>query len=287
MITRRPLPATTGSSPLTRGKCPSRLRCCRGSGLIPAHAGKIPPRTRSHHGAWAHPRSRGENFAEAGISTSMRGSSPLTRGKYRLPSRCHRRHGLIPAHAGKIRSAGAAGGRLRAHPRSRGENLLIAHLLLLLRGSSPLTRGKYRQYRPASAGSGLIPAHAGKIRLRTADTVRPRAHPRSRGENEAGDEKGSTFEGSSPLTRGKYAPVGPPVGRRGLIPAHAGKILAEPTRTMTLRAHPRSRGENHISSTSIMSARGSSPLTRGKCPPRTKACELHGLIPAHAGKIAG
>ena len=34
--------------------------------------------------------------------------------------------------------------------------------------------------------------------------------------------------------------------RLGLIPAHAGKTLVEPYWIGTMRAHPRSRGENFV-----------------------------------------
>ena len=50
-----------GSSPLMRGKRLAVVVQEQRRGLIPAHAGKTPPRSRSPRGAWAHPRSCGEN----------------------------------------------------------------------------------------------------------------------------------------------------------------------------------------------------------------------------------
>ena len=50
---------------------------------------------------------------------------------------------LIPAHAGKTVGVFEAGCELRAHPRSRGENLEIANPRGEREGSSPLTRGKH------------------------------------------------------------------------------------------------------------------------------------------------
>ena len=69
----------------------------------------------------------------------------------------------------------------------------------------------------------LIPAWAGKTSTPTSKPLARRAHPRVGGENEAGDEKGSTFEGSSPRGRGKRIP--PASGSKAvrLIPAWAGK----------------------------------------------------------------
>ena len=69
-----------------------------------------------------------------------------------------------------------------------------------------------------------------------------------------------------------------------LIPAHAGKTLIGGGDERVHGAHPRSRGENRVTSLAAAHSGGSSPLTRGKreaCP-RTAARER--LIPAHAGK---
>ena len=90
-----------GSSPLTRGKLPCKDDASTRAGLIPAHAGKTyyPQRIVIKHRA--HPRSRGENNPLPCCTTTISGSSPLTRGKRHLP-RCRWRSGwLIPAHAGK------------------------------------------------------------------------------------------------------------------------------------------------------------------------------------------
>ena len=192
----------------------------------------------------AHPRSRGENFAEAGISTSMRGSSPLTRGKQ--AQRIWERDdlGLIPAHAGKTSSWGSVRAACRAHPRSRGENLNLPGRPSLRSGSSPLTRGKPPPRRKALYGIGLIPAHAGKTGRTCLEGTHERAHPRSRGENLWPRRGADTRSGSSPLTRGKLAGALPPPRPPGLIPAHAGKTSVILSRRSTQRAHPRSRGEN-------------------------------------------
>ena len=73
---------------------------------------------------------------------------------------------------------------------------------------------------------------------------RRRAHPRSRGENEAHNLLEALNQGSSPLTRGKHVngELGPHVA--GLIPAHAGKTVKVSVVAETKKAHPRSRGEN-------------------------------------------
>ena len=51
-----------------------------------------------------------------------------------------------------------------------------------------------------------------------------------------------------------------------------------------MRAHPRSRGENHSRQCVGVGAMGSSPLTRGKPPAINQRQSQKRLIPAHAGK---
>ena len=72
-----------------------------------------------------------------------------------------------------------------------------------LDGSSPLTRGKRAGLPPLISTPRLIPAHAGKTQIYDLGYYRERAHPRSRGENQAGRRSGRLQLGSSPLTRGK------------------------------------------------------------------------------------
>ena len=97
-LTRSP---HSGSSPLTRGKL--RACLCRVSflRLIPAHAGKTEYADASRPPGGAHPRSRGENPTDAAIHSSVRGSSPLTRGKHQVGVLDVSHSRLIPAHAGK------------------------------------------------------------------------------------------------------------------------------------------------------------------------------------------
>ena len=253
-----------GSSPLTRGKpTPTTGKTVRDR-LIPAHAGKTGHVAHGYYSFGAHPRSRGEN--------SSRRIRPL------------RARWLIPAHAGKTRRSGGRSSRRSAHPRSRGENLGIHAYDAQGKGSSPLTRGKHDDGEADHIGFGLIPAHAGKTRPWPRPTQPTRAHPRSRGENQNGEDTTLPKKGSSPLTRGKQDRGDSRVIRGGLIPAHAGKTTTMPAGMVDVGAHPRSRGENPTDATTNLAAGGSSPLTRGK---RLDACPHavnEGLIPAHAGK---
>ena len=110
------------------------------------------------------------------------------------------------------------------------------------------------------------------------------AHPRSRGENFWGCSAPAADWGSSPLTRGKHIPDCREFHLQRLIPAHAGKTLALDASPVSLAAHPRSRGENLISTPTTATVGGSSPLTRGKLFEAHRANLVERLIPAHAGK---
>ena len=173
----------SGSSPLTRGKPAGPRRPRAGLGLIPAHAGKTLAPVTSMIGSAAHPRSRGENVPARDARGHGLGSSPLTRGKPHHLGSDVRDTGLIPAHAGKtvLRAFGA--GACAAHPRSRGENVLMVSSQFFALGSSPLTRGKRRAHMPQLCDTRLIPAHAGKTFLSVSEGALLPAHPRSRGEN--------------------------------------------------------------------------------------------------------
>ena len=191
---------------------------------------------------------------------------------------------LIPAHAGKTPTGSGAPSTPRAHPRSRGENVIGQLLSAVGEGSSPLTRGKHHPTHRQWASAGLIPAHAGKTEIRRSRRRGRRAHPRSRGENALASTLAASVGGSSPLTRGK------PNDGRGervevrLIPAHAGKTGFKAVDDIASGAHPRSRGENHTSRPLSLKPSGSSPLTRGKPWAACTGGRGSGLIPAHAGK---
>ena len=238
-------------------------------------------------GTWAHPRSRGENRKRGVKASEATGSSPLTRGKLCWASGEVTSPGLIPAHAGKMLRRDAACPRPWAHPRSRGENARRPCGARPAVGSSPLTRGKSCRRRISRPVGGLIPAHAGKMGCAGSRTSGRRAHPRSRGENHMVLSWLARRRGSSPLTRGKFPAHNTGVFKRGLIPAHAGKMMPRVQVLRGLGAHPRSRGENSVSGAATNELSGSSPLTRGKSPRDVSPARAERLIPAHAGKIFG
>ena len=112
------------------------------------------------------------------------------------------------------------------------------------------------------------------------------AHPRLRGEHAATAATIQSQAGSSPLTRG--APIGrsddPPVV--GFIPAYAGSTTSPYSMPPASTAHPRLRGEHRPLSSSSLSARGSSPLTRRARGLTDGETTASGLTPAYAGSTS-
>ena len=206
LITRTTRVIATGSSPRGRGKRQRLALCCRYLRLIPAGAGKTLPERLSCDGVVAHPRGGGENCE--------------------LGEHQGRQRWLIPAGAGKTPWLHPRWRGCRAHPRGGGENYGVEIELAPGYGSSPRGRGKRGGGRLPGGRGRLIPAGAGKTQVTPSLGSALRAHPRGGGENEAGDEKGSTFDGSSPRGRGKLCRQWSQTRPKRLIPAGAGKTLA-------------------------------------------------------------
>ena len=232
-------------------------------GLIPARAGTTYRAASEWQGLRAHPRSRGDHAISSRPRRTLPGSSPLARGprdQGRLGIAAAR---LIPARAGTTWWARALRPAPGAHPRSRGDHTVIAFLVVLIAGSSPLARGPRVVTPYQGKHLGLIPARAGTT-LPAPPLVKPlRAHPRSRGDHGATTGTGSGSTGSSPLARGPRDGELKPHAVRGLIPARAGTTALYLKLNTRDRAHPRSRGDHWYQDPEINDGRGSSPLARG------------------------
>ncbi|SDQ52355.1 hypothetical protein SAMN05428996_2037 [Quadrisphaera sp. DSM 44207] len=253
---------------------------------IPAYAES----TRRGPGTWsataAHPRVRGEHLA-AGLGEPAGGR-------------------LIPAYAGSTSTSPTRPCPRPAHPRVRGEHATAEGTRTMTQGSSPRTRGARsadksaqiaRRLIPAYAGSTpggrrgglrrrLIPAYAGSTRRTARRWARAWAHPRVRGEHDAGPAPAVPVRGSSPRTRGALRAVQPQPDRQGLIPAYAGSTTRPGAPTSKGRAHPRVRGEHTWDRPSATAPRGSSPRTRGARSRWPARLTCIGLIPAYAGSTS-
>ena len=89
------------------------------------------------------------------------GSSPLSRGIHTSANKPGVLYGIIPALAGNTRGGRAASCRRADHPRSRGEYSMMSVRMVVVFGSSPLSRGILAQAVWRGLQTGIIPALAG------------------------------------------------------------------------------------------------------------------------------
>ena len=134
----------TGSSPHTRGALTRSWPSSSASGIIPAYAGSTTSWAIANAASGDHPRIRGEHSFACLHELVNSGSSPHTRGARHAPALGRIKHGIIPAYAGSTRSRLVPCRRKRDHPRIRGEHGTEEYGRLILKGSSPHTRGARR-----------------------------------------------------------------------------------------------------------------------------------------------
>ena len=160
----------SGSSPLARGTLKQSDQDYVATGLIPARAGNTDPGPGMGTPLGAHPRSRGEHGSTKNTHLRHTGSSPLARGTQKQLRAILKMTRLIPARAGNTCEDQPATYGMLAHPRSRGEHSVDAHMFLAVVGSSPLARGTQPQPPLPSSPHGLIPARAGNTFHEVVDT---------------------------------------------------------------------------------------------------------------------
>ena len=112
---------------------------------------------------------------------------------------------------------------MRVHPRERGEAPWTAAPRRGATGPSPRARGSPAATAHRAAAAGSIPASAGKPPDRLTAAPAGRVHPRERGEAYQAAIQRYDAAGPSPRARGSQDGGGPSGGRRGSIPASAGK----------------------------------------------------------------
>ena len=136
------------------------------------------------------------------MPTTVRGSSPLSRGIRLFCSLFGAAHGIIPALAGNTSHRQPVCQCNTDHPRSRGEYEPPTDLRADMYGSSPLSRGIHVATVVDFQAEGIIPALAGNTRVCSRVARKWWDHPRSRGEYRGWRHTPCTPAGSSPLSRG-------------------------------------------------------------------------------------
>ena len=233
----------SGPSPRVRGSPDQPPYRTIASGSIPACAGKPGAACSARRSAWVHPRVCGEAASALSLSGSVTGPSPRVRGSRRAADACLRRHGSIPACAGKPSSPTCRQAVRWVHPRVCGEAVGIAHVKQASLGPSPRVRGSPGEGKAGEGKAGSIPACAGKPWSCGISAGPRRVHPRVCGEAARGVLIFGKGTGPSPRVRGsrEVFPVFAFVRRS--IPACAGKPPTPFRPPCLTRVHPRVCGE--------------------------------------------
>ena len=230
-----------------------------------------------------HPRLRGVDRRRSGSRHGCAGSSPLTRGRLELQPIHARRARIIPAYAGSTLTIVHAPDVTWDHPRLRGVDLPKSAIARSSNGSSPLTRGRLRSSSDIGARPRIIPAYAGSTQWWSRCESFQWDHPRLRGVDQHPTKAVWSFDGSSPLTRGRLTLVPNPPDVSRIIPAYAGSTTQTKGKPCSNMDHPRLRGVDPRTERTPNTMDGSSPLTRGRRgAPAVRDLRL-GIIPAYAG----
>ena len=149
------------------------------------------------------------------------------------------------------------------HPRLRGEHHTNSYPVFVSPGSPPPTRGTRACRHAQSVSGGITPAYAGNTSRQIFKVILTWDHPRLRGEHLGRFTVLSYGAGSPPPTRGTpiLSPLIPP--KSGITPAYAGNTLLQSLSFLSLRDHPRLRGEHKAGIEEEKNNLGSPPPTRG------------------------
>ena len=159
---------------------------------------------------------RGEDGVEPAVTSSPGGSPPHARGRLKRPAMRTGSTRITPACAGKTLSGPGPSGRVRDHPRMRGEDPPLRRRPRQVKGSPPHARGRPCRYIRASSGRRITPACAGKTPRPLPARLPSPDHPRMRGEDDPQGEARDYLVGSPPHARGRL--------RRGRCNARATRI---------------------------------------------------------------
>ena len=213
----------TGSSPRVRGKDHFVEKSLLLGRIIPAGAGKSTMSRRPGIAERDHPRGCGEKYDVSASRHCGEGSSPRVRGKAFEGYVTTAFPRIIPAGAGKSTSWDWTPPRKWDHPRGCGEKIDPKCPAQRKAGSSPRVRGKGAAWLKTHVRRRIIPAGAGKRRMRRRGRGCTRDHPRGCGEKSVAACATCLSAGSSPRVRGKVG-SGMSSGKAcRIIPAGAGK----------------------------------------------------------------
>src|SRR6266511_2192055 len=234
----------SGPPPRTRGTQGEPQLEVGGGGTTPAYAGNAFRPPSASCGSWDHPRVRGERLSfEDGDPRSL-GPPPRTRGTRVRGGSWGSGLGTTPAYAGNATGRCRSCGRLRDHPRVRGERSMIDRPRMRREGPPPRTRGTRGSAAHVPTHPGTTPAYAGNAPDRAAHHSSCRDHPRVRGERSSTARRSASSTGPPPRTRGTRHSDKPKQAEQGTTPAYAGNASAHRRRGTTTTDHPRVAGQH-------------------------------------------
>ena len=160
-------------------------------------------------------------------------------------------------------------------------------IALIIRCSSPRTRGYFHSWYTSLTRDQLFPAHAGVFPVGLPDLSGGIALPRARGGISVSAQMAEYQRFSSPRTRGYFRAQVVPVHRTPLFPAHAGVFPNSLAWSCSSASLPRARGGISCPLLPRSVTSSSSPRTRGYFPPDQVPRPAGTLFPAHAGVFPG
>ena len=155
--------------------------------------------------------------------------------------------------------------------------------MVLKLGSPPHTRGPLKLIFCIRRSIGITPAYAGTTRAWRTAWLRPRDHPRIRGDHWAVTCTSKEVTGSPPHTRGPHSDIDSIESVSGITPAYAGTTPGANLIERCRGDHPRIRGDHFFCSDNGGILPGSPPHTRGPHHRERKDVVLQRITPAYAG----
>ncbi len=257
---RYPMPIC---SPRTRGWSQGPLGYCTGVGLLPTHAGMVPPGCWYTRAPQAAPHARGDGPIASSVPVRLAACSPRTRGWSRSLREMRRTSQLLPTHAGMVPRARGRQHHGSPAPHARGDGPAYSSLPPWLQHCSPRTRGWSRPCVRSRRGSALLPTHAGMVPCGEPNPHRTGPAPHARGDGPWSTTSTTAPIGCSPRTRGWS--LGAHLHRRVrlLLPTHAGTVPQSQGICGEKESAPHARGDGPNSSNPSPGPPRCSPRTRG------------------------
>ena len=238
-----PTTAARGPPPRTRGTRPRRRRRRRLDGTTPAYAGNATGPDARHASSRDHPRVRGERVLLLIFVATRLGPPPRTRGTLVCVVVVSAVPGTTPAYAGNASTGDFVCGRVRDHPRVRGERLPSGSRPCWKTGP-PRVRGERNQaWTELDWGMGPPPRTRGTLALLLLRPVIGGTTPAYAGNAGLPVSRSPGGGGPPPRTRGTQRPARRRPAATGTTPAYAGNAFFPLGQLGERGDHPRVRGE--------------------------------------------